>query len=165
MNKITIEGMSYSGMNWVNWVVNTKYTGIVQNNETNFYFKDGRFHRSDCPAVEYPNGTKEWWFEGRRHREDGPAAEYPNGTKEWYKNGYRHREDGPAKEWSDGHKEWWLKGVEFFQFKILDKNSCVLLDCSNYENYKTVKLLNVLFSDKIREYIFIPGMNKYGFEF
>jgi hypothetical protein len=165
MNKITIEGMSYSGMNWMNWVTNTKYTGIVQNNETDFYFKDGRFHRSDCPAVEDPDGTKEWWFEGRRHREGGPAVEYPNGTKCWYKNGKLHREDGPAKEWSDGYKQWWLEGVEFFEFKILDKNSCVLIDCLNYENYKTVKLLNVLFSDKIREYVFIPGMNKYGFEF
>lgn len=45
------------------------------------------------------------------HREDGPAIEYPDGGKEWWVNGKLHREDGPAIEWSDGHKEWWVNGM------------------------------------------------------
>jgi hypothetical protein len=59
--------------------------------------------------VEY-DGTKKWYLNGKRHREDGPAVEYPSGTKEWHLNGQRHREDGPAIEHSDGHKAWFLNG-------------------------------------------------------
>ena len=28
----------------------------------------------------------------KRHREDGPAIEYPNGTKEWYLGGVKYTE-------------------------------------------------------------------------
>lgn len=35
----------------------------------------------------YLDGTKECYLNGRLHREDGPAIEYPNGTKYWYLNG------------------------------------------------------------------------------
>lgn len=31
-------------------------------------------HRVNGPAVEWPDGDKEWWVNGLRHREDGPAA-------------------------------------------------------------------------------------------
>jgi hypothetical protein len=34
--------------------------------------------------AEYPNGRKEWYKEGKYHREDGPAVEYQDGTKYWY---------------------------------------------------------------------------------
>jgi hypothetical protein len=37
--------------------------------------------------VEYPNGDKSWYKEGRRHREDGPAIEYQDGHKEWWVEG------------------------------------------------------------------------------
>ena len=33
-----------------------------------------------------PYGNKYWYLEGELHREDGPAVEYPDGTKEWYLN-------------------------------------------------------------------------------
>jgi hypothetical protein len=36
------------------------------------------------PAVEYPNGRKEWWYHGLRHRLDGPAVIDPTGSKEWW---------------------------------------------------------------------------------
>jgi hypothetical protein len=44
------------------------------------------------------------------HRVDGPAIEYPDGHKEWLIRGQRHREDGPAIINADGHKEWWING-------------------------------------------------------
>jgi hypothetical protein len=47
---------------------------------------------------------------GRLHREDGPAVEWPDGSKEWYLDGKRHREDGPAVESSDGVNEWYIRG-------------------------------------------------------
>ena len=34
----------------------------------------------------YSDGTKRWFLNGKLHREDGPAIEYPNGSKEWFLN-------------------------------------------------------------------------------
>jgi hypothetical protein len=56
------------------------------------------------------DGYTSWWLNGKRHREDGPAAEWPDGGKEWYLNGKRHREDGPATEYPEGYKSWYLNG-------------------------------------------------------
>ena len=42
------------------------------------------------------NGTKEWYLNGKLHREDGPAIEWPAEPKNGMLNGKRHREDGPA---------------------------------------------------------------------
>lgn len=37
------------------------------------------------PAIERPNGRKEWWFNGKRHREnDKPAIEDSNRFKNEY---------------------------------------------------------------------------------
>jgi hypothetical protein len=54
------------------------------------------------------DGTKVWYKNGKLHREDGPAIEWAHGTKEWYLNGKLHREDGPAVEYADGWKWWYL---------------------------------------------------------
>ena len=70
----------------------------------------GFLHREDGPAVEYPDGHKEWYLNGKLHREDGPAVEFLDGHKEWYIKGQRHREDGPAIEHYDGSKQWCLNG-------------------------------------------------------
>jgi hypothetical protein len=40
------------------------------------------------PEMEIiPNWTKRWTLNGKLHREDGPAVEWPNGQKEWYLHG------------------------------------------------------------------------------
>jgi len=78
---------------------------------TKKWFLNGELHREDGPAAEYHNGTKEWWVYGKRHREDGPAVEHPDGRKKYYLNGELHREDGPAIEDADGRKEWWVNGT------------------------------------------------------
>jgi hypothetical protein len=77
-----------------------------------YYNKDLQLHRTDGPAVEYPDGTKRWYLNDKLHRTDGgPAVEYPDGTKRWYLNGKLHRTDGgPAIELSDGTKYWYLNG-------------------------------------------------------
>ena len=56
--------------------------------------------------------TKRWFLNGKLHREDGPAVEWPNGTKFWYLNNKWHREDGPAVERSNGTKRWFLNNKE-----------------------------------------------------
>ena len=85
---------------------------IMKLSYATYYYKDEActiFHREDGPAIEYPNGSKEWLIDGKRHREDGPAIEYKNGRKEWWLNGKLHRLDGPAIQ-CDVHKEWYLNG-------------------------------------------------------
>jgi hypothetical protein len=75
------------------------------------WYLNGKLHREDGPAVEYPNGTKEWWLNGFRHRGSGPAIEGKFGDLSWYKHGQLHREDGPAVEWAnDSGKSWFLNG-------------------------------------------------------
>ncbi len=71
---------------------------------------DGVLHRTDGPAVTWPDGTLEWWQHGKVHREDGPAYVHPDGTEAWYLNGDCHRLDGPSFTRSDGHQEWSVYG-------------------------------------------------------
>jgi hypothetical protein len=73
----------------------------------------GQLHRTDGPAAEWPNGTKEWYFKGRMHRLDGPAIESHTGTKEWYYDGKLHRIDGPAVILENKYESWYLNGRYF----------------------------------------------------
>ena len=41
------------------------------------------------------DGTKAWYLNGKLHREDGPAIEWPDGSKQWYLNGKEYIE----KDW------------------------------------------------------------------
>ena len=76
-------------------------------NGDKFWYKKDQLHREDGPAIEYANGNKCWYKEGKFHREDGPAIEFANGNKEWYKENKLHREDGPAVEYANGDKYWY----------------------------------------------------------
>ncbi len=88
---------------------------------------NGKLHREDGPAIEYPNGDKEWYINGKHHREDGPAIELHDGHKEWRINGELHREDGPAVEFTGGDTEWWLNDIELTEQEFnnrMKKNNC-----------------------------------------
>src|SRR5690348_15251732 len=37
------------------------------------YILDGKYHRTDGPAVINNKGTEYWYFKGELHRSDGPA--------------------------------------------------------------------------------------------
>ena len=54
-----------------------------------------------------------WYKDGKRHRDDGPAIECANGNKEWLKNGKMHREDGPSWECANGDKLWYLNDKQY----------------------------------------------------
>jgi len=56
-------------------------------------------------------GTERWHRNGVLHRTDGPAISYPDGTERWYRNGRLHRTDGPAITHADGSQEWFSDGV------------------------------------------------------
>ncbi len=55
--------------------------------------EQGKFHRTDGPAIEHKDSTKEWWINGKLHREDGPARIWNDGPKFWYLNGKKYSED------------------------------------------------------------------------
>ena len=76
------------------------------------WYKNGKLHRENKPAIEHANGDKYWYNDGNMHRDgDKPAVEYTSGRKEWYKNGERHRDgDKPAIEHANEHKSWWKDG-------------------------------------------------------
>ena len=59
---------------------------IIDTNGTKCWYRHGKFHRTDGPAVERANGDKFWYRHGKLHRKDGPAIEYANGDKFWYIN-------------------------------------------------------------------------------
>jgi hypothetical protein len=60
------------------------------------YFKNGKVHRENWPAIEWADGSKKWYLNRKLHRTDGPACEYTNGDKFWYLNGKHY---GKEKEY------------------------------------------------------------------
>lgn len=70
-------------------------------------------------VMRIERGDKVWRNKkGVLHRTDGPAAENTDGSKEWRLNGQYHRIDGPAIEWADGSKEWWINGKRLTENKF-----------------------------------------------
>jgi hypothetical protein len=68
-------------------------------------------------------GTKRWLLNGRYHRTDGPAVVWADGDKEWWLNGQLHRTDGPAIENANGDKEWWLNDHYYSFDRWLEANT------------------------------------------
>ena len=48
------------------------------------FYKNGRLHREDGPAIIYSSGSKFWYLNGLRHRESGPAVTIYSGDNYWY---------------------------------------------------------------------------------
>jgi len=91
---------------------------ILRDGSIEWRNKQGKLHRDDGPAKEWPaKGAKAWYRNGKLHRDDGPAMDGPLG-KSWYRNGKRHREDGPAVEHANGKKEWYRLGKELTEAEI-----------------------------------------------
>jgi len=80
-----------------------------------FWYKDGKLHREERPAIECADGRMYWYKNGEHHRVGGPSVIECDGTKMWYEDGKRHREDGPAIEYSNGDKKWFFKGKRYTQ--------------------------------------------------
>lgn len=59
------------------------------------YFKDGSFHRTDGPAIEWSDGDRDWYVNGILHRIDGPAIEYKaeDGGNGWLVNGIEYSKE------------------------------------------------------------------------
>jgi hypothetical protein len=107
---------------WQDWWKNGKLhredgPAVVRMDGSQEWRKNGELHREDGPAVVYSFGRQEWWKNGQRHREDGPAVVYSFGQQEWWKNGKLHREDGPAVVFPDGTREWYRNGERYYPRK------------------------------------------------
>ncbi len=90
-----------------------KFEHIIDEDGVERYFKDGKYHREDGPAIKYPNGTGDWYLNGELHRVDGPAVKWSDGSEFWYLNGKPHRVDGPAMKWANGTEKYYLNDVEY----------------------------------------------------
>ena len=86
------------------------YEVQVNSNGTQFWFQNGKRHRTDGPAVICANGNQCWYLNDKLHRADGPADIWAAGSQFWYLNGQLHRADGPAVVWANGDQCWWLNG-------------------------------------------------------
>jgi antitoxin component YwqK of YwqJK toxin-antitoxin module len=80
---------------------------------TKKWYKNGKLHRDDGPAVTSPNGSEWWYRNGQSHRDGGPACTF-YGTSYWYHNNVLHRIGGPAVEDKDGPvKYYFVNGRKF----------------------------------------------------
>ena len=69
------------------------------------------------------NGEIRWYKNDILHRTDGPAIEYPDGSQAWFSNGVRHRSGEPAYVGADGSEEWWVRGVNIGNRYLSSRNS------------------------------------------
>lgn len=79
------------------------------------WYRNGKLHRENGPALIWANGDQSWYIDGVQHRADGPAYVSACGRhKAWFFNGKFHRENGPAIErnnsWTTCNKDWYLNG-------------------------------------------------------
>ena len=111
--KVELAGLHYSPVYGVGLVTDV----VDQDNFT--VLAKGKHWKHEL--IVWTDGSKEWHLNGKYHRTDGPAVELANGTKYWHLNGYRHRTDGPAIERANGTKCWYLndKYLSEAQWKAL----------------------------------------------
>jgi hypothetical protein len=91
--------------------------------------------------VEWDNDVKWWFLNGKPHREDGPAVEFPDGEKQWFLNGLLHREDGPAVEFTDGDKVWYSNGHRLFSLLQKSQPFVLLEEFVDEEDKEQLKIL------------------------
>jgi hypothetical protein len=99
----------------IKWTLNGKYhrtdgPAIIHANGTQWWCINDKLHRTDGPAIIYADGTQAWYIDGKLHRTDGPAIIHADGTQRWCVDGKLHRTDGPAVINADGSRWWYVHG-------------------------------------------------------
>jgi hypothetical protein len=106
------------------------------------------------------DGSKCWFKKGKQHRENSPAVEYADGSKEWYKEGNYHRLDGPAIEYPDGRKYWFIEDNPYSLEKLSELiNSSIYL--GKEKGKYDLEWLRFLTEKEIEEFPIIHGMKEY----
>ena len=73
--------------------------------------------------LEFTN-RREWYKNGKLHRINGPAVEYKNGCKKWYRNGILYKECGPDIVYNRIKKKWFINGQLLeYEMTYVPKNS------------------------------------------
>ena len=73
--------------------------------------------------LEFTN-RREWYKNGKLHRINGPAIEYKNGCKKWYRNGILYKECGPDIVYNRIKKKWFInKKIMDYSLTITPKKS------------------------------------------
>ena len=62
---------------------------IIYPDGIEYWYKNGKWHKEDGPAIIHPDGIEYWFINGKLHRENGPAVIWPNGSEAWYKDDKR----------------------------------------------------------------------------
>lgn len=133
------------------------FTGSVEYlNISKCWYKKGKLHREDGPAVERVDGDKYWYKEDKLHREDGPAVELVRGQKEWYKEGKLHRIDGPAVEWGLVTAEWWIDGEQLVSITDITGKLYLGKEKGKYG----LEWLKFLTKESIEEIPIVPGFKQ-----
>lgn len=93
-------------------MTNSSEPKVDKHGNKRWYNENGQLHRGgDLPASVCASGNKQWFKNGKRHRANGPAIVWINGAESWFKNGKRHRDgDLPASVSYDGTKSWFKNG-------------------------------------------------------
>jgi hypothetical protein len=91
---------------------------IIKPNGNEFWFKHGKLHRLDGPAI-ITELEQNWYYYGKLHRRDAPAVNVENEITEWWKYGLLHCEIGPAVDPVKGIPEWYINGIKlsFIEWK------------------------------------------------
>jgi len=92
--------------------------GMIEENGVKKWFKNGKLHRDDGPAMIDAYDVKKWYINGELHREDGPAVVFPDGSKYWFINDKLHRLDGPAIVLDSEYGEWWINDKEISKQEV-----------------------------------------------
>jgi len=94
--------------------------------------------------VKVYDDRTEWYKNGKLHRLDGPAIEFADGAKMWYQNGLKHRIGGPAVEYKNGYKEWCIEGIFYTEaeFKKKTEKNCIEYKVVEIEG-KKYKLVSI----------------------
>lgn len=193
--KVKNNGNVYScgiEINFKKFVREFKFTGVLQfSNGTKCWYKDGKFHREDGPAMLFKNKQRqsEYYINGvfqkygdfpakkkKKTRQENTLANsigYPDkyftgvfewdGRKEWHKDGNFHREDGPAYIGKDGYKEWWLDGKCIWRSRNnWDLTNATILFKATHQKYPSLELLIFqTFDGIIKTQVLIPGMEEF----
>jgi len=62
--------------------------------QTYKYYRNGKLHRDDGPAVIRPDGTQEWYKEGKLYIENRPTIIYKYGSENSYNNNKLYGNNG-----------------------------------------------------------------------
>ena len=79
-------------------------------------------NKPECKINSY--GTKRWFLNGKYHREDGPAVEYPSGYKVWWLNDKAVHPEALVDLWLErGVFCWYDETTETINFSEKDEQT------------------------------------------